>query len=105
MAQKYKMKPVVVEAMRWTGTPQSATEVIDWVLSCDSHTSIRYHAAQDAYDDGEQGCPYSPAFLAVDTLGGTVHAEAGDFIARDMDGEFRPCRGSEFSREFEPVAA
>jgi hypothetical protein len=102
-AKQYRKKPVVIEAIRWTGTAMSATEVIDWALSHKDGTSIRYHSAQDAYDDGEEACPYSPASLAVDTLEGTMSAIAGDFIIRGVNGEFYPCKPDIFAKTYEAV--
>ena len=103
MAQQYRKKPVVIEAQRWTGTPESATEIIDWALSYEDGLCVRYNSAQDAYDDGEKGCPYSPASLSIDTLEGTMSAEAGDFIIRGVNGEFYPCKPDIFAKTYEPA--
>lgn len=99
--KRYRKKPVLIEAARWTGTPQSATEVINWALSHGG--TVRYHESQDAYDDGEQGCPYSPASLAIDTLEGTMSASAGDLIIKGVNGEFYPCKPEIFAKTYEPA--
>lgn len=87
----YRRKPVVLEAMQWDGTVASATAVIDWVLT--SGGTIRYH------DESEL-----PA-LAVDAIGGTVTAQAGDWIMRGVKGEFYPCQPDIFEATYEPAEA
>lgn len=99
----YKKKPVVIEARRWNGTAISATGIINWALDDELSHSIRYHPAQDAYDDGEKGCPYTPAYLAIDTLEGTMQASAGDFIIKGVNSEFYPCKPDIFEKTYERV--
>ena len=100
---KYYKKPVEIDAERWNGTEESATEVINWALSLGDDNSIMYHKSQDAYDDGEKGCPYYPAYLAIATLEGTMEARAGDFIIRGIEGEFYPCKPNIFDKTYEKV--
>lgn len=102
-AKKFRKKPVVIEAIRWTGTPESAADVIRWAFASAGSRSVRYHSAQDAYDDGEKGCPYSPAFLSIDTLEGTMEASAGDFIIKGVQGELYPCKPDIFTKTYEEV--
>lgn len=86
MAVKYRKKPVVVEAMQFTGGAQRATPVIDWVLA--SGGTARYH------DDDT---------IAIDTLEGTMSARSGWFVIRGVQGEFYPCEPEIFAQTYEPV--
>jgi hypothetical protein len=98
---RYRKKPIQIEAMRWTGTPESASEIIDWALG--QGGTIRFHEGQWPYDDGQEGTPGHPPTLTVDTLEGTMTASAGDFVIRGVAGEFYPCKGSIFEASYDPV--
>lgn len=95
---EFRKKPVVVEAIRWTG--ENTSEVIDWILSSEGG-SARYHEAQEAFDDGTQGCPATPASIAIDTLEGTMSASVGDWIIRGVQGEHYPCKPDIFEATYE----
>lgn len=103
-SNRYRKRPVEIEAMRWTGDDGSAEQVILWALShTGSRTTIRLEPGQFPYDDGEKGTPGHPPALLIDTLEGTMSASAGDFIIRGVQGEFYPCKPSIFEATYEPV--
>jgi hypothetical protein len=77
---KYRKRPVVIEAVRWTG--DNAGEV---QLFCET-AIFRAH--------GE---------LTIPTLEGEHVAQRGDFIIRGVKGEFYPCKPDIFSMTYEPV--
>jgi hypothetical protein len=81
---RYRKKPVVIEAIRYTGHV-NATEVIDWVLAGDGTARFL---------DGP---------LAIDTLEGTMLAQPGDYVIRGVQGEFYPCKPDIFEATYEPV--
>lgn len=80
---KYIKKPVVVDAIRWTG---------------------------DNWDDIEKFSPYGIKFnypsrlksLTIDTLEGHVTAECGDWIIKGIEGEIYPCKDSVFQKTYDP---
>jgi len=84
---KFRKKPVVIEAIQWTGDALSATEAITFVLDGDG--TARYH------DDA------NPFFIAIDTLEGTMHALAGDWIIKGVAGESYPCKPAIFEATYE----
>ena len=86
---KYRKRPVVIEARRWGGSVYGASHLIDWVLAHDG--TARFH------DDAESW------FIAIDTLEGTMHALAGDWIIRGVKGEFYPCKPDIFEATYEAV--
>ena len=94
---KYRKKPVVVEAMRWDGTAEGATPIINWALQNDGSVDyfcVRFeHGRCVAHD------------LRVRTLEGLMHAKAGDFIVRGTRGEFYPCKPDAFADTFDEVSS
>jgi hypothetical protein len=87
--QRFRKKPVTVDAMHWDGYPVTATVIIDWMLA--NGGTARYH-------DG-------PSALSIDTLEGTMTAVPGDWVIRGVAGEFYPCREDVFAETYEPAEA
>ncbi len=114
-AQKYRKKPVVIEAIRWDGTAESATTVIDWVLV--NGGTARYHdnagapGCPGSHEDGPfrfcdvKGCGWVEGgpTLSIDTLEGTMSAALGDYTIRGVQGEFYPCKPDIFDATYEPA--
>lgn len=92
---KYRKKPVVIEAMQWDGSAESATPIINWVL--DSGGTARYH---EHLLDGEYIAHPDP-FLKIDTLEGVMIASTGDWIIKGVQGEFYPCKPDIFAKTYE----
>lgn len=101
-AQKFRKKPVVIEAMQWTwaGGAAAATPIIQWVL--DGGGTARYREAVDIDTAAEQR-RFMREHIAIDTLEGTVWASVGDWIIRGVQGEFYPCKPDIFAATYEAV--
>lgn len=41
--------------------------------------------------------------MDIETLEGTMHANAGDWLIRGIAGEYYPCKDDIFQRTYEPV--
>ena len=83
MIKKYRKKPVVVEAVQWTGKNHvEMCEFIDWEV-----LEIR----------PKEG-------LIIHTLEGDHHASPGDYIIKGVNGEFYPCKPDIFSKTYESEA-
>ncbi|BDZ40801.1 hypothetical protein GCM10025865_01000 [Paraoerskovia sediminicola] len=39
--QKFRKKPVIIEAMQWDGTPEGATPIINWILETGERSAMR----------------------------------------------------------------
>jgi hypothetical protein len=86
---KFRKKPVVIEALLWTGC--------NWA---------RMRAFLGVPDDepmfpelrGKEGQP-----LLIKTLEGDMRAEVGDWIIRGVKGEFYPCKPDIFASTYEPL--
>jgi len=91
MAQKFRKKAVIIEAMLWDGTAEGATPVINWILDGNGTATYR-----DEFEP--QGNS-----LGIQTLEGTMRASAGDWIIRGVQGEFYPCRSDIFEATYDHV--
>lgn len=93
---EYRKKPVVIEAVQWTG--ENLEEVLGWI----DFSSLP--------DDGVHvgpGIGHTPALgtLDIPTLEGTMTASPGDWIIKGIKGEFYPCKPDIFDATYEPVQA
>ena len=95
---RFRKRPVVVEAMRWDGSVEEATVVIDWIIATGTR-SATYRC------DGPDGCPGTVGahYVAVETLEGTMLASPGDWIIRGVQGEHYPCKPDIFEQTYEPA--
>ena len=80
---KYRKKPVVIEAIQWTG--QNVEEV-----------EAFFNDGQD--DDLLRGGP-----IVIETYEGEATAQVGDWIIKGIKGEFYPCKPDIFEATYEPA--
>ena len=88
--QKYRKKPVTVEAMYHNGTEARAYEIIEWI---DANFRPHGSAVFDTLDDS----------IVIKTLEGNMSAGPGWWVIRGVEGEFYPCRGDIFTATYEPA--
>ena len=82
---KFRKKPVVIDAIQWTG--KNLEELRQWM-------SPDYPA---------WGTVTNPDALIIQTLEGNHHARIGDWIIKGVHGEFYPCKSDIFEKTYEPV--
>ena len=94
MAMKYRKKPVVVEAIQWTG--KNLQELKNFVGD-----SLEYDVMDAAWEVGK-----GPVIVNVriQTLEGIHHASVGDFIIKGIRGEFYPCKPDIFAKTYESAS-
>jgi len=85
--QKFRKKPVVIEAMRHTGDTGRCKALHEWL-------------GIDHNGDDDSPCS-QPIF--IDTLEGLMEASVGDWIIRGVQGEFYPCKPDIFEATYEPA--
>lgn len=85
---KYRKKPVVIEAIQWTG--ENADEVQAFLRNG------REHAA-DGWVKG--------SYVEIGTMEGLMVASIGDWIIRGVKGEHYPCKPDVFVATYEKVEA
>lgn len=83
---KYRKKPVVIDAFRWTGGPDQ-TEDPEWIID-------RIRLGQVGFADGK---------MFIKTLEGVMEATPGDYIIRGVKGEVYPCKPDIFEETYEEV--
>ena len=98
--KKYRKKPVVIEALEWTGN--NVEDVLRWI---GEHTNNFADLPDDGLIVGGAGVGHIPALgkLQIPTLEGTLTASAGDFIIRGVKGEFYACKPDIFEMTYEEV--
>lgn len=80
---KFRKKPVVIEAVQFTGTNcdeiEAFAEEVSWLESM-------------------------PPIAVISTPEGTMYAEAGCWIIKGVKGEFYPCKDEVFKMTYEPAS-
>jgi hypothetical protein len=77
---KFRKKPVVIEAVQWTGknTRECSLFAPDLTWPVD-------------------------AYLEIPTLEGNMRVTVGDYIIKGIEGEFYPCKPDIFEQTYEKV--
>lgn len=83
MINKYRKKPVVIEAIELKYTTISQDEIIEW--------------SEGTISKGNDGG------LVIPTLEGDMRAVTGDYIIKGVSGEFYPCKPDIFELTYEIV--
>lgn len=86
----FRKTPVVIEARRTDGTPESNRDIIDWTRG----------SATPAHMDDH---PERGRCLSINTLEGAHWVSPGDWVIRGVEGEFYPCAPEIFEATYEPA--
>ncbi len=79
---KYRKKPVVIEAVKWTGENQAEIR--------------KFCEENDTWSRSKK-------MLYIKTLEGQHYASVGDYIIKGVNGEFYPCKPDIFEKTYERV--
>ena len=97
---KYRKKPVVVEAVQWTGDNEEEIKafagdaaMFEYVVNDGGNIS--------AYDERPQSGYILQIGLGIKTLEGIMIASLGDYIIRGVNGEYYPCKPDIFEKTYE----
>jgi hypothetical protein len=84
---RFRKKPVEIEAIQWDGSIASADAIEAWSskTACRGFNNIELELA-----------------IFIDTPGGSMRADSGDWIIRDVGG-FYPCKPDIFEKTYEAV--
>lgn len=80
---KFRKKPVVIEAVQFHGSKESANAIWKWM-----------GRATVNHDGGD---------LLIETLEGVMRANPSDWIIKGVKGEFYPCKPDIFAATYEPA--
>ncbi len=84
MINKYRKKPIVIEAIQLKRNAESFKEAYLFIgNTCD------FTATQDG------------TFINIKTLEGTMIARIGDYIIKGISGEYYPCKSDIFDKTYE----
>lgn len=90
--QKYRKRPVVIDAMRWDGSEASQARIVTWANG----------RIEGFFGEVDEDCEVG-YFLAIYTLEGTMKARPGDWVIRGVAGEFYSCKPDIFAATYEAV--
>lgn len=89
---KYRKKPVVIEAVQFDGSWESAKPILEWM-----EEALSLEATSPTWMDINGGEIY------IWTLEGRMIASKGDFIIKGVKNEFYPCKPEIFEATYELV--
>ena len=89
---KFRKKPVVIEAIQWTGN--NLREIIGF-------TTLHPSARKWSWEEYEN--VVRKEGLKIFTLEGSLMAGLGDWIIKGVKGEFYPCKPDIFEQTYGPV--
>jgi len=87
MIKKYRKKPVVIEAIQWTG--DNSVTVAKFLKDA----TRRFHFDLEENFEG----------IEIYTLEGVMTANLYDYIIKGVHGEFYPCKPDIFEKTYEEV--
>lgn len=90
---KYRKKPVVIEAVQWTGL--NIEEVRDFIGE-----PLQVETVDSAWKVGKMPPVVK---IIISTLEGDMLASKGDYIIKGVQGEFYPCKPDIFETTYEEV--
>lgn len=92
---KFRKKPVVVEAIQWTGS--NLEEIRNFVGSDLIENYIKH------FDIERTLIKQTLSGIAINTLEGTTIVNYGDYIIKGVNNEFYPCKPDIFEQTYEEV--
>ena len=96
MLNKYRKKPVVIDAIQLTG--RNVRQVYEWVHDC---VAIKTNIDLHKWDDYVQ--LVIAKGMKIPTLEGKMVASIGDYIIKGIQGEFYPIKADIFEATYEVV--
>lgn len=90
----FRKKPLIVEAIRYTGSTRSFNEIWDWMGGDELNGGSNC---------GYQGTEDDPQEFDIQTPAGKITASPGDWIIKDENGKFYPCKADIFNMTYEKV--
>ena len=93
MIKQYRKKPVVIEAIQWTG--ENIQECFEFVGNKMATQKTKYFSSS--------GEPFEQTDIVIFSLEGAMSASIGDYLIKGVEGEFYPCKPDIFERTYEEV--
>jgi hypothetical protein len=99
---KYRKKPIVVDALQWLGN-LNQREIYNFLTNYTDTDNAHFPTEGENFriDFCNGGC--STGDLYIKTLEGFVKADINDYIIKDENSEFYPCKPDIFEKTYENV--
>lgn len=91
---KYRKKPVVIEAFKWTADMFQTDDPL-WIVEALKKDGGEGSARIRVFE--------SDIYMEIHTLEGVHKAQRGDWIIRGIKGEIYPCKPDIFNKTYEKV--
>jgi hypothetical protein len=104
--KKYNHKPHVVEAQQFKGGVNDAAPILKWI-NTNGGKGVWCGATQPHIKAGERRItsPGLPETLRIRTKNGWQLVVVGDYVVKNVHGEFEPCAADIFERDYESSLA
>lgn len=89
MVQKFRKKPVVIEAIQFKNDGSSIVVSIQEFMN-NPNVRVEYNNGEDIH-------------ILIKTLEGAMKCSINDFIIKGVNGEFYPCKPDIFEKTYEAV--
>lgn len=96
---KYRKKPVIIDAMLWSGRQEDLLEMLHFIA--DGHENFEHLPKIPGQISSSVGFTPPSGELSIPTLEGIHTARPGDYIIRGVKGEFYPCKPDIFAMTYE----
>ena len=93
---KYRKKPVIIEAFRWTGD-KDQVEDPEWIVEAIKEGTVSFDRFARLNRTEER------LKMLIETLEGQMIAMPGDWIIRGNKGEIYPCKPEIFEATYERI--
>lgn len=91
MVKKYKKRPIIIEALQWTGKNVEEMKMFVGKENCQIEDFSFFIGKEKGY------------FLKIRTLEGEMMVNEGDYVLKGVRGEFYPCNESIFLETYYEV--
>ncbi len=93
---KFRKKPIVIEAVHFDGSPESASAICRWTND-NPKDPMNEPSVDYVIQDG------LVTNMECATLEGFLHVSPGDWMIKGVNGEFYPCKPDIFEKTYERV--
>ena len=88
---KFRKKPIVIEAFKWTGGPDQAEDP-EWIVEAIKNGTAYF---EDMHMEDIR--------FRIKTLEGEMTVSPGDYVIKGVNGEIYPCKPDIFEKSYEVV--
>ena len=90
--QKFRKKPVIVEAVQFTGSEENAREIADWITDNWKELEVEW------YNDFD-----GDTFIIIEPDGTEMHCTENGWLVKGIDGSIYPVKDETFKKVYELV--